>query len=391
MERSLKEAASELKARVERGSERRFPVMGLKGAANALMIREVALTLNRPLIVIAPLAAQAEALASELAFFLDQPPDADPAQDRLHLLPSWELRPFAQLSPPCDLQAAQLAALFALTRTPAPTVVTSVEALMMRTIPRSAFDRSVFRITFADRVDLDALIDALGAMGYQRVPQTEERGDFSVRGGIVDVFSPLHHHPVRFELEEDQVTSIRHFDAASQRSLGEIEEATIIRTRYVPAAALRENQLGDRVAIRCAEIGMVRKETAELLETIENGLLFPGVELLTPYLYESGLQSVFDYVPEQAVAWMLEPCLILAEDERLIDRLDAEAAAAQAKPVFYPAPATLYLRLEELERALSATTAVEAGSLITVAAPREGWAPPIAIKSQPSLRLGAVE
>src|SRR5579863_1170350 len=365
--------------------------MGLKGAANALMIREVALTLNRPLVVIAPLAAQAEALAGDLAFFLDQPPAADAATSRLHLLPTWELRPFAQVSPPSDLQAAQLAALYALTRTPEPTIVTSIEALMMRTIPRAAFEQSVFRITFADRLDLDALVDALGGMGYQRVPQTEEPGDFSVRGGIVDVFSPLHHNPVRFELEEDQVTSIRHFDAASQRSLGEVEEATIIRTRYVPAAALREKQLSDRVAIRCAEIGMVRKETGELLETLENGLLFPGVELLTPFLYDSGLQSIFDYIPEQTVAWMLEPGRILAEAERLAERIEAEAAAAQAKPVFFPAAETLYLRLDELERALSAMTAVEAGSLITVAAPREGWALPIEIKSQPSLRLGAVE
>ena len=141
MERSLKEAAGELKARVERGGERRFPVMGLKGAANALMIREVALTLERPLVVIAPLAAQAEALASELAFFLDQPPDADAARSRIHLLPTWELRPFAQVSPPSDLQAAQLAALFALTRTPAATIVTSIEALMMRTLPRTAFEQ----------------------------------------------------------------------------------------------------------------------------------------------------------------------------------------------------------------------------------------------------------
>ena len=52
-------------------------------------------------------------------------------------------------------------------------------------------------------------------MGYQRVPQAEEPGDFSVRGGIVDIFSPLHYPPVRFELEEDLVTSIRHYDPST--------------------------------------------------------------------------------------------------------------------------------------------------------------------------------
>ena len=391
MERSLKEAASELKARIDAATERRFPLMGLKGAANALMLREAALSFDRPILAITSLANEAETLAGELAFFLDQPIDCDPAAARVHLLPAWELRPLAQLSPPPDVQAAQLAALFALIRTPAPVVVTSVEALAMRTIPRAVFEQSVIRIALAEAIDLEALIEALAAMGYQRVPQTEEPGDFSVRGGIVDIFSPLHHNPVRVELEEDIVTSLRHFDPSSQRSLGEIDETTVIRTRQVPPAVLRDKRLADRVALRCAEIGMIRKETAELTETIENGLLFPGVELITPLLYESGLDSIFAYVPANTVAWMIDPGRMLGEAERLAERIATEAEAAQAKPIFYPAPESLYLATADFERALAGLTAVEVGSLITVAAPREGWAMPVEVKSQPSLRLGAAE
>jgi len=172
VERSLREAVSELKARIGLGTERRFPVMGLKGAANALMLRDAALTLERPLVVVAPLAAQADALASELAFFLDEPATADAAGRKVHLLPAWEIRPFAQLSPQSDFQATQLAALYALVRTSAPVVVTSVEALMMRTLPRPAFEDSVIRVGLAERPDLDALLEALAEMGYQRVPQT---------------------------------------------------------------------------------------------------------------------------------------------------------------------------------------------------------------------------
>lgn len=365
--------------------------MGLKGAANALMLREAALVLERPLVVITPLASEADALAGELAFFFGQPEGGDAADCRVHLLPAWELRPFAHLSPPPDVQAAQLAALFALARTPTPLVVTSAEALMMRTIPRRVFEDSVIRIAPAERFDLEALVEALAGAGYQRVPQTEEPGDFSVRGGIVNVFSPLHHNPVRFELEEDIVTSIRHFEPATQRSLGEIDEATIIRTRHVPVSMLRDKRLIDRIAVRCAEIGMVRKEAGELIETLENGLLFPGAELVTPYLYDAGLQSIFDYIPAGAIAWMIEPGRIAGEAERIAERIAAEAAAAQDKPIFYPTPEALYLGPGEFERAMAALVAVEAGSLITVAAPREGWAIPIEVKSQASLRLGATE
>ncbi|MGH8013029.1 MAG: transcription-repair coupling factor, partial [Candidatus Binataceae bacterium] len=202
---------------------------------------------------------------------------------------------------------------------------------------------------------------------------------------------PLYHRPVRFELEDDLVTSVRHFDPATQRSHGEIEEATVIRTRYVPAQALRDGHLPERVALRCADIGMVRKETAELTETLENGLLFPGVELLMPYLYDDALGSVFDYLPENTTVWMLDPGRVLAEALRLSERVVNEAAAAQAKPIFYPPPESLYLSPDEFEHRISAFIAVEAGSLITVSAPHEGWATPVEIKSQASLKLGATE
>ena len=119
----------------------------------------------------------------------------------------------AQLSPPTDAQASQLAALFAMLRHESPLVVTSAEALMTRTIPRTVFNESIVKVAIGDRLDLDALVEALAACGYQRVPQTEEAGDFSVRGGIVDAFSPLYRDPIRIELEDDLITSIRHFDA----------------------------------------------------------------------------------------------------------------------------------------------------------------------------------
>jgi transcription-repair coupling factor (superfamily II helicase) len=363
--------------------------MGLKGAAGALMLREAALGLGRPILVVTALAREAEALASEVGFFLDEPPERDALARRVHLLPAWELKPFAHLSPPPHTQAAQLAALYAALRGESPLLIASAEALLMRTIPRAVFESSVLRIAAADTLDLEALIDALSAMGYQRVPQTEEPGDFSVRGGIVDIFSPLYHNPVRIELEEDIVTSMRQFDPASQRSLGETREAIVIRTRLVPPIALRDDKVRERVALRASEIGLVRKELAELSDSLSNGLLFPGAELLTPLLFGRPLDTVFSYLPSDTVVWMIEPGRVLAEALRIAGQTAAEAEAAQSKPSFYPLPESLYLDADEFEDALSAMTAVEVGSLVTMAAPREGWAPPIEVKCQPSLKLGA--
>jgi len=365
--------------------------MGLRGAANALMLREAALRVARPIMAVTSLASEAEALAHEVAFFLGESIDHDVPSRRVHLLRGWELKPFAYISPPADVQASQLAALYAMRRLAAPVIITSAEALMMRTIPRAEFDASIIRIASAESLDLELLIDTLSTMGYQRVPQCEEPGDFSVRGGIVDVFSPLYREPVRIELEDDIVTSLRHFEAASQRSLGEMSEATIIRTRYVAPSALKGKRLGDTVAIRAAEIGMIRKEAAELAETLETGLLFPGAELLMPYVYREALDDVFCYLPEGTVAWLMDPGRVIAEAYRRADLINAEAAAAQAKPTFYPPPGELYLTAEEIERHLSQMTAVEIGTLVTAMAPREGWAPPIEVASAPAMKLGSVQ
>ncbi len=389
LQRSIKEAASELEARLNAGRDRRFPVMGLKGAAGPLMLREVALRFDRPILAVTSRASEAEAFLHELAFFLDQPRDADAAGRRAHLLPAWEIKPFAHLSPPPDIQAAQVAALFAMLRQPSPIVITSVEALMMRTIPRSVLDDSIIRVATGDRLDLEGLVDALVSAGYQRIPQTEEPGDFSIRGGIVDAFSPLHAEPVRIEMEDDRVTSIRRFAPDTQRSAATVSEAIIARTRFVAPSSLKDARVAAAMAVRAADLGMVRKEVAELEETLANGLLFPGAELLMPYLYETPLDSVFSYLPDNAILWLVDPGRIVAEAHRFADKIAEEAAAAAERHSFHPEPNLLYLPADEIENALAQRIAVEVGSLITVAPPREGWAEPVEVKSQASLRLAS--
>jgi transcription-repair coupling factor (superfamily II helicase) len=387
--RSIREAASELEARLRAGTERRFPVMGLKGAASVMMLRETALRVQRPIVAVTSLASEAEAFAHDCAFFMDEAADSDAPARRVHHLPAWEIKPLAHLSPPPDTQAAQIAAMFAMLRMRAPIVVTSVEALMMRTIPRSALDGSIMRVAAGERLDLELLIDALVAAGYQRLPQTEEPGDFSVRGGIVDVFSPLYREPVRLELEDDLLVSIRRFDAASQRSAGPMDEAIIARTRFVAPSILKTHALLDAVAVRAADLGMVRKEAAELSETLENGLLFPGAELLMPYVYGKPLETIFDYLPPDTLLWLADPGRIVAEAQRYAERVAAEEAAATERHTFHPAPESLFLTPDEFERGLGGFVAAEIGSLVTVSAPREGWAPPIEVTSQPSPRLTA--
>jgi transcription-repair coupling factor (superfamily II helicase) len=389
MDRSLKEAVAELEARLKNGSERHFPMMGFKGAAGPLMLREATLALKRPIIAVTPLSSEAEILAAETGFFLGESGLNGVLERSVFLHTGWEVAPFGRISPPLDNQAAEFVALYALLRKPAPLVITSVEALMTRTVPRRVFESSVLKLTLGDRLDLEGVVSELVAIGYQRLPQTEEPGDFSVRGGIVDLFSPLYARPLRLELEDDVLSSIRFFDPADQRSLGEILEAIVIPARFIPPGALRDKKLRDRVEVRAAEIGLVRKEVAELTEALESGLLYPGVENLLPYMFDEPLDTVFDYLPEGTVTWLVEPGRILAQAQRYADRIAEEAAQCESRHVYYPPPEALYLETADLQQRLEERITVEVGSIITLRTPQAGYAVPIEVKSQPSLKLTA--
>ena len=387
MERSLKEAAAELEARLRAGTDRHFPIMGLKGAAGPLLLREAALTLRRPIVAVTPLSSEAESLAAELGFFLGESAQSGALERSLYLHTGWEVTPLARISPPLDNQSAEFVALYALLRKPAPLVITSVEALMTRTIPRSVFESSVISLTLGDRIDLEGVIAELSAIGYQRLPQTEEAGDFSVRGGIVDLFSPLYGRPLRLELEDDVLSSIRFFEPGDQRSLGEVLEAIVIPARFVPPVALRERKLRDRTELRAAEIGLVRKEVAELTEALENGLLFPGVENLMPYMFDQPLDTLFDFFPEGALTWLVEPGRIIAQAQRFADRIAQEAEQNLARHAYFPPPETLFLEAADLEARLEKLVSVDVGSVVTVRSPQTGYAVAIEVKSQPSLKL----
>ncbi len=387
MRRSIREAIEELKARLEQAEARRFPVSGLKGAAFALLMREAVVGLERPILAVAPSAREAEALAGEVALFMGEAIDAEPLKRGLHLLPAWESAPLAAVSPSVNTQAAQFVALLALLRARRPLVVTSVEALMTRTLARRNFSASLMRISPGEQIDFEGLIEALSEAGYQRVPQVEELGDFSVRGGILDVFSPAHARPFRLELDGETVVSLRCFELGSQRSLGPMQEVFVIAARYVGAKPLKERKLHERVGARAADIGLLKKELGEINEALENGLLFPGAELLLPYIYPAGLDSLFAYLPENTLVWMHESGRVLAEARRFAERVAQEAERCQGLPAFYPEPRLLYLSLAELEQALERLPAVQVNSLVTMAAPREGYAVPIEVECKPSLKL----
>ena len=165
-------------------------IQGIQGGARAYLLALTAATAQRPMLVIAPSANQAETLYDDLAFFLGEERGLAPLRRRLHLFPSWEVLPFENLSPHPENIAGRLEGLYKLIEEPAPIIIATPAALLQKVLPRDALKRSYLYLVAGQTLARETLLEHLVQWGYQNMPLVEERGDFSARGGIVDLFSP---------------------------------------------------------------------------------------------------------------------------------------------------------------------------------------------------------
>ena len=193
-------------------------IQGLQGGARAYVLALVAARARRPILVVAASARDAENLFDDLAFFLSEDRGLAPLGKRLHLFPSWEVLPFENLSPHPDNIAGRLEGLYKLVEDSTPILIATPAALMQRVIPKEALKQSYLYLVAGQDVSRQSILEHLVQWGYQNVPLVEERGDFSARGGIVDLFSPGYRRPLRLEFDGDRLESMREFNPATQRT-----------------------------------------------------------------------------------------------------------------------------------------------------------------------------
>ncbi len=298
--------------------EKRVEINGLTGSAAAWFISRVLYNISRPCLVVAPGRKDAERLQRELSFFMseDQKPGED-YPDRLQEFPPYDITPLAGLRPHGRVVSRRIRSLFSLIEGKEPVVVTSIEALCFRTLPKQAFINALEYLAAGEEADRDRLIERLVTCGYERSPLVEEYGDYSVRGGVIDLFSPLYPFPVRLEFNGDRIESIRRFDPVGQRSRGMLDEVVIL-----PACEVIMDEAGLRRA----------RSMGRLPQPHETEKRFPGQEAWLRHFYES-LDTVFDYFPGDGIILALEPRRFdraasgtLDSFERDVERFKLEAA-----------------------------------------------------------------
>lgn len=178
---------------------------------------------------------QGETFLNDLRFFLDLPgQDQEQTPDPVIYFPGYNILPFKQLSYHNETAAKRIRTLYRLLSDKDPRIVIApVSVLLQKLIPKQKLSDYAELLMAGEDIQPDILIRKLIAGGYSRSVIAEEPGDFSVRGGIIDIFCPLYPEPLRIELFGDTVDSLRFFSAASQRTLSVIQEAVIVPAREV--------------------------------------------------------------------------------------------------------------------------------------------------------------
>src|SRR5262245_7555524 len=344
-------------------------VQGLKGGARALFLFRLLAGAPRPALVIAPSGKEAERLASDLRFFFDEADDAPPFARRIHYLPSWEVTPFEDLSPTADVVAARIEGLYHLRQSTNPIVVTTPDSLAQRVAPRAIFAARYLYVVEGEDIDRDAVAEQLSSWGYRRVGLVEDRGDFAVRGGIIDVFPPAHPNPLRLQLLGDTIEAVHEFDPVSQRLGARQSELLILPMREFDPGVARQPEVMRAIEMRALDLEIGRDERHQMLDGLSTGLLFPGVEFCLPYFYAE-LDTLWDYLPDGTAVFLDQAGEVDAALERAAALIERRAAERDAEHRFLPAPERLYITPTAWRTALSRHPVVELEMLDLLAAER---------------------
>ena len=253
---------------------------------------------GRPLLAVAATTREVEVLSAGLRSFL-------PAEQVVEF-PAWETLPFERLSPRSDTVGRRLAVLRRLRHPnadstgsgPVRVVVATVRALLQPLV-RGLGDLEPVALQVGDEVDLAELASRLVEAGYVRTDLVERRGDFAVRGGILDVFPAVEAHPLRVELWGDTVEEVRWFKVADQRSLEVADEG-------LWAPPVRELPLTADVRARARALTVAYPRLADVFSQLAEGIAVEGMEALAPVLAD-GMELLVDVLPAHSHVLVLDP------------------------------------------------------------------------------------
>lgn len=313
-------------------------IEGCSDGLENLAIWRLQKQLNQTVLMVARDFQQMHTLADNAAFFY---PDY-----RVLVLPPWDIHPYDRISPSQANMAERIATLCVLydvrvnPRGVKTLVITCPQALMQKLVPPSYFAQSILKLKSGNIFDISALENYFKVYGFQKRSLVSERGDFAIRGGIIDIFPTGEDDPIRFDFFGDTLESIRIFDAQTQRTLRQLPEITLqpvseIEMSEQTISAFRQNYR--------QKFGLGKDDV--FYESVTSGIRRQGIESLLPLFY-NGLSTIFDHLPRGA-SFIWAPHALSASQSFFDSVKDSyttrlERASGSDRPIILP-PDALYI------------------------------------------------
>ncbi|MFA6178100.1 MAG: transcription-repair coupling factor [Candidatus Methylopumilus sp.] len=260
---------------------------------DSLALAELALRLKAnkaksPLVIITSNAFEAQRLLEEMPWFA---PDLS-----VHMLPDWETLPYDHFSPHPDLISERLATLYQVSQNNCDVIIVPAGTALLRLPSQSYLAANTFMLKKGQKLDLDALRKQCAEAGYHHVSQVMSPGEFSVRGGLVDLFPMGSALPYRLDLFDDEIESIRTFDVDTQRSLYPVGEIRLLPAREFP---LDETGIS-RFRQNFRETFEGDPSRSRIYKDVSKGIASGGIEWYLPLFFEQ-TATLLDYLPDNAL------------------------------------------------------------------------------------------
>ncbi len=306
----------------------------LTGAACATEVAEIIERHKGPVVLITPDMQNALRLHDEISQFTD---------NLVMNLADWETLPYDSFSPHQEIISSRLSTLYQLPSMQRGVLIVSVNTLMQRVCPHSYLHGHALVMKKGQRLSRDALRAQLDSAGYRHVDQVMEHGEYATRGALLDLFPMGSAQPYRLDFFDDEIDSLRLFDADSQRTLEEVEAINLLPAHEFPtdktAIELFRSQWRDKFD--------VKRDAEHIYQQVSKGTLPTGIEYWQPLFFSEPLPSLFSYLPDNTL-------LINTGDlENSAERFSQETQARFENRGVDPmrpllAPELLWLRVDEL-------------------------------------------
>jgi transcription-repair coupling factor (superfamily II helicase) len=359
-------------------------VSGLTATARSLYLPLLARAAKNPVIVVVADNKAAEALEPTLRAGCELTGAIDPA--RVVRMPAHDVLPFENLSPHPDVQEQRAAALWKLATSAVSILIAPAEAAALRLFDRGYYSSLAVTVHRGEEIDVEVLTTHLASVGYTQMDLVEMPGQFTRRGGILDVYSPESDRPVRIEMFGDEIETIRKFDPETQRSQSGLDETQLLPLTETPVTEHLLAAVHARLSRQRVEIGDENgDEDAMAIEAASAGgvSVFPGWEFFSAV---AGAESHLLNLLPRCVLFVDEPAMVRNQIDRWWNKVEQRHERSGIGSLIRPED--IYLRPEMLQGLLESHHGLDLDQLGAIDVLEEdNTLGEIAINSRPTLRF----